>query len=189
VRILGIDASTSVVGLVIIDYVNGFDPQTNLVHYEPIMFKGKMTFWEKCDHVRERLCLLKQLYDVDRFFIEEPLKRFSEGFSSAETIGLLQRFNGIVCFLVRDIFKVEPTYINVSSARKSMGVRVTSKAKAGGKNAKQQTFDFVTSTDLSFISWPKKMRSNNIVDWAKDVVDAYVVALGGAKHEHLTPTM
>jgi hypothetical protein len=178
--VLGLDVSTSITGLVLLDNVIDFDPKKNIVHYEPIEFKGCTTFWQKCDKIKSQLDKLYiQQPNVESFFIEEPMKRFAEGFSSAETISVLQRFNGIVCYLVREVWKIDPVYINVSSARKSIGIKVTTKAKAGGRNAKQQTFDHVTAGDLNHIVWPTKKRSVNTVDWAKDVVDAFVIARAG----------
>ena len=175
--VLGIDASTSATGIVIIN-------EERVIHHEAELFKGCETFWEKCDALEATLEKLKvKLWKDDvyvtHFFIEEPMKRFAEGFSSAGVISLLQRFNGIVCYLTRRTFGVDPIYVNVSSARKAAGIKVAPKAKAGGRNANQQTFDHMMATDLSHIEWPKKQRSENIVDWAKDIVDAYVVAKGG----------
>lgn len=170
---LGIDASTTATGYVVLD-------DGKLIKHGIISFAGCETFWDKCDRVRETMHELSLTHErIDDFFIEEPMKRFAEGFSSAGTISILQRFNGIVCYLVRERFQVDPTYVNVSSARKAAGIKVTTKAKAGGRSAKQQTFDHMMANDLKDIVWPKKQRSDNIVDWAKDVVDAYVVARGG----------
>lgn len=173
-KIIGIDASTSATGIVVLD-------NDDVVFYGALTFKGCKTFWEKCDAFAEYAKTISSEHPViDDFYIEEPMKRFSNGFSSAETISTLQRFNGIVCYLTRQIFNIEPVYVSVSTARKAAGVKVLSKANSGGKNAKQQTFECMMETDLKHISWPKKKRSDNIVDWAKDVVDAYVVAKGGA---------
>lgn len=181
-HILGIDASTSVTAWVILEDDPMFDSKKHLLLYEAVEFKGKSfkTFWDKCDHVREQLRLLKvHQPTIDKFFIEEPMKRFSPGFSSAETISVLQRFNGIVCYFVRDMFGTDPVYVNVSSARKAAGVHVTTKAKADGKNAKQQTFEHVTSNELSHMSWPTKRNSTQVKQFVFDIVDAYVVARGG----------
>lgn len=149
-KVIGIDASTSATGIVVLQ-------DEKIMHYGAVTFKSCKTFWEKCDVLQTTLELIKSEQDeIEQFFIEEPMKRFSEGFSSAETISVLQRFNGIVCYLTRKTFNVEPTYVSVSSARKSAGVKVVSKAKAGGKNAKQQTFEQMMATDLKHIVWPKK---------------------------------
>lgn len=170
---LGIDASTTATGIVVIS-------DDEILHYGVELFKGCETFWEKCDAFRRHIGELKKTIPrIDFFFIEEPMKRFAEGFSSAGVISLLQRFNGIVCYLTRETFGIDPTYVSVTSARKAAGVKVVSKAKAGGRNAKQQTFDHMMANDLANIQWPKKQRSENIVDWSKDIVDAYVVARGG----------
>lgn len=172
-RIIGVDASTSATGIVIID-----DEQ--LLFYGAETFKKCNTFWEKCDRIHSYMDgLYKSFGKVDSFFIEEPMKRFSIGMSSAETISTLQRFNGIVCYLTRDVFGVEPNYVNVSAARRACGIKVVQKKKAGGKNAKEQVYEAMMASELSHITWPTKQRSDKIVDWSRDVVDAYVVAKGG----------
>jgi hypothetical protein len=173
--ILGLDVSTSNTGVVFLDTAG------TIVTLDHIDFKGCETFWEKCDRLRERFQEFKVKHPkLVGFYIEEPMKRFAAGFSSAEVISTLQRFNGIACFLARETWGLDPTYINVSSARKLAGIKVTTKAKAGGRDVKTQVFDHMAATDLSHVKWPLKQRSPNIVDWAKDVTDAYVIAKAGA---------
>lgn len=199
-HVLGIDASTTATGIVILD--DSLESKHQLLFYGATTFKKCKGFWEKCDELHRFLNEIREteLFDevtgkrtkinVERFFIEEPMKRFSPGLSSAETISVLQRFNGITCYITRDVFGVDPTYVNVSSARKAAGIKVTTKAKSGGRNAKQQAFDHMAANDLFMIKWPTKKKSNNIVDWAKDVTDAYVVARGGmVLDKQNTPSM
>lgn len=172
--ILGLDVSTSNTGVAFLDTTG------KIITLDHIDFKGCETFWEKCDRLRSRFIDFKINHqNVTGFYIEEPMKRFAAGFSSAEVISMLQRFNGIACFLARDVWGIDPTYVNVASARKLAGIRVTTKAKASGRDVKQQVFDHMASNDLIDIKWPTKQRSANIVDWAKDVTDAYVIAKAG----------
>lgn len=172
--VLGLDVSTSNTGVALLDAGNG-----SIALLDHIDFKGCETFWQKCDKLKDSFESLGSKYMVTSFYIEEPMKRFAEGFSSAEVISMLQRFNGIACYLARDVWRVDPDYLNVSSARKLCGIKVTTKAKAGGKNVKQQVFDHMAANDLKHITWPLKQRSTNIVDWAGDVTDAYVIAKAG----------
>jgi hypothetical protein len=172
--ILGLDVSTSNTGVVFLD------DSAQILTLDHIDFKGCETFWDKCDRLRERFQEFKQVHpQIAAFYIEEPMKRFAAGFSSAEVISMLQRFNGIACFLARETWGVDPVYVNVASARKLAGIKVTTKAKSGGKDVKTQVFDHMAANDLKHVSWPLKMRSANIVDWAKDVTDAYVIAKAG----------
>lgn len=172
--ILGLDVSTSNTGVVFL-HTDG-----SIAKLDHIEFKGCDNFWTKCDRLKERFEEFKKEFpEISCFYIEEPMKRFATGFSSAEVISMLQRFNGIACFLARSTWNVDPTYVNVATARKLVGLKVTSKAKAGGKDVKQQVFDQIMLNHLQHIKWPLKQRSDNIVDWAKDVVDAYVIAKAG----------
>lgn len=172
--VLGLDVSTSNTGIVFLD---NFGKRLKLDHID---FKGCETFWDKADRLRDRFRDFSYEFPIiSNFYIEEPMKRFAQGFSSAEVISMLQRFNGIACFLARDVWHLDPVYINVASARKMAGIKVTTKAKAGGRDVKTQTFDHMMQSDLADVVWPTKLRSDKVVDWAKDVVDAYVIAKAG----------
>jgi hypothetical protein len=185
-RILGLDVSTSNVGIAVLDLNKDVDnvSHTHIVSLSHVEFKGKrgLTMWSKADWLREQLTerfLTLEFKDVTHVYIEAALKRFMPGMSSMTTIGSLLKFNGIASYLVHDIFKVDPEYISASEARKTCGLKMFPKAKAGGKNHKQQTFDSMMKTDLSHVVWPTKLRSTKIVDWSFDVTDAYVIAKAG----------
>lgn len=137
--------------------------------------------WTKADHVRDTLvswCADARFSGLTHVFIEDAAKRFSPGMSSAETIGTLLRFNGLTSFLVHEIFGIDPAYIAVGQARKLCGLKMQQKAKAGGLGHKDQTYAAIMSTDLKSTVWPTK-KSGKTVDWAHDVVDAYVIAKAG----------
>ena len=173
--VMGLDVSTTNTGVTFLDATG------KILKLDHIDFKGCDTFWQKCDRLRDRFKDFSiEFPTISNFYIEEPMKRFAQGFSSAEVISILQRFNGIACFLAREIWNVDPVYINVASARKMAGIKVTTKAKAGGKDVKTQTFEHMMQSDLAHVIWPTKMRSDKVVDWAKDVVDSYVIAKAGS---------
>ena len=60
-------------------------------------------------------------------FIEENLQSFRSGFSSAQTLSTLARFNGMVSQVCYSEFGIIPEYINVNSARKNLGIKIISK--------------------------------------------------------------
>jgi hypothetical protein len=142
-------------------------------------FKECRTFWEKVDKIRKHFVTLKETTScVDHVFVEEPLMGFRTGMSSATTITTLMRFNGIVSMLAREAYGHDPEYIGSAHARKLCGVKLQQKIKCG-LGHKEQTFTFMAEHDLKDVVWERKKRSNKIVDWAGDVVDAYVIARAG----------
>lgn len=173
--ILGLDVSTSVTGVALLEHCIPFESAVHVKTLRPIELANKKGLWNKVDYARDQLKMLRDEFPtVSIIAIEEPLKSFSSGLSSADTIMTLIRFNGIMSLLARDLWGHEPTYVNASHARKLLGVGVK-KTSIVGKNAKQQTFEHIMSTELAWKQWPLK-KSGKMVDWAPDVVDAYVVA-------------
>lgn len=176
--IIGLDVSTSVTGVVVLEKISSaYDPLQHVSLLHPIEFKQK-TLWEKVDHVRDELSKIHANFpNIDALYVEEPLKNFSSGLSSADTIVSLIRFNGIVSLVCRDLWARDPVYINASHARKLCGIRIQ-RSTIVGKSAKEQTFAHIMNTDLSHVVWPTK-KNGTPKDWSRDVVDAYVIARAG----------
>jgi len=110
---------------------------------------------------------------IERIVLEEPLMGFRPGMSSAQTITQLMRFNGIVSYLAREAFHVEPEYVGSSHARKLCGIKL-SQTKIGGPQ-KEQVFKHMAEHDLKHVHWPVK-KNGATVDWSRDACDAYVIA-------------
>jgi hypothetical protein len=110
---------------------------------------------------------------IDRVVLEEALLGFRPGMSSAMTISTLMRFNGIVSYLARETFHVEPEYIGSAHARKLCDVKLQRIALGGPQ--KLQVFKHMNEHDLKHVVWPLK-KSGKVVDWATDACDAYVIA-------------
>jgi len=174
--ILGLDVSTSVTGVCVVDPelepVNG----ANIAYLDRIEFKKCVTLWDKADRIKTELLLLKARFpSVTIFALEEPLLGFSKGMSSAATITTLMRFNGIVSYIGREVFGLEPTYIPAASARKLCGVKLQ-KTSVAGMPHKEQVFKHMCANDLSHVQWPLTPKSGAIVGWSRDATDAYVIA-------------
>lgn len=170
--ILGLDVSTSTIGFCVIDLTD-----SRIVEIGAHVFKSSKSFWEKADDFKAKLLSIKEKYGCHvawRFAIEEPLMGFKSGFSSAQTITTLMRFNGIISYISRDIFGSVPEYISASHARKTCGIKVQKTAKAG-MNGKEQVFVHMKNFDLKDVEWPKT-KTGKEVDWAKDATDAYCIA-------------
>jgi len=177
--ILGLDVSTSVVGVSIVDPTVEPVDGAHIKLLDRIEFKGCTTFWSKADAVQAYLVQLRAAYPdmIGRVAVEEPLMGFRPGMSSAQTITTLMRFNGIVSYLARGVFLCEPEYVGSAHARKLCGIKLQRTAVGGPQ--KEQVFAHMSQNDLRHVSWPTK-RSGRIVDWSRDACDAYVIARAAA---------
>ena len=111
--------------------------------------------------------------------IEEAFQSFSAGFSSAKTLSQLNRFNGIVSYLVYDIFSMEPLYINVNSARKNLQIKIDRKSKS---STKEQVFQWVKNNINEEFIWPEKVLKSGpnkgrvkFDESCYDMSDAFVI--------------
>jgi hypothetical protein len=174
--ILGLDVSTSVTGVCIIDSdVPPDDIGSHIRYIDRIEFKKCANLWDKADRVAQELEVLRSAHTgTYRVALEEPLLGFQKGMSSASTITTLMRFNGIVSYISRGVFGAEPEYISSSHARKVCGIKMQ-KTSIAGMSGKEQVFKYMSENDLKHITWPKKKNGSDI-DWSRDATDAYVIA-------------
>jgi hypothetical protein len=176
--IIGLDVSTSITGFCVLNCAMGSSQDgSHILHLDRIEFKGADTLWKKADKVAGTLEEIKSKYPNDspwRLALEEPLLGFQKGMSSAATITTLMRFNGIVSYIGRNIFKVEPEYISAAHARKLCGIKMQ-RTSVAGLSGKEQVFKHMSENDLKHVMWPKKKNGKD-VDWSRDATDAYVIA-------------
>lgn len=197
--ILGLDVSTSCVGVCLLNDSPGASILSDLpidltlplrsmsgtiMDLAHIEFKGCVSFFDKADHVAKYLSGIH--LDIDRIVIEEPLMGFRTGMSSAQTITQLMRFNGIVSYIARNIFKVEPEYIGSAHARKLCGIKLQRTAIGGPQ--KEQVFTHMAAHDLKHVVWPLK-KSGKTVDWSRDACDAYVIARAAMVNGPIVPVV
>ena len=151
--IIGLDVSTSITGVCILDTSLQTDSaNSHISHLDKIDLKKYSTLWEKADAVSLELCNLRKTYDGNfNVFLEEPLMGFRTGMSSAATITTLMRFNGIVSYISREIFKVDPQYISSATARKLCGIKMQKTSKAG-MSGKEQVFKYMSENDLKHVN-------------------------------------
>ena len=139
--VVGLDASSSCIGVCVLESVSG-----NLVLLDHIDLTSTKfdNEYKKADFVNVKLqkMISTQKYKIENIFIEEAVKMFGTGFSSAGTITTLNRFNGIVSYLVYKLFEVTPKAVNVRSARAILKIKVNQKIKKI-VSSKQQVFDIV----------------------------------------------
>lgn len=108
---------------------------------------------------------------------------FTPGFSSADTILTLAKFNGICCYIVYKLFGITTTDINVTSARSKLGIKVDRKDKT--KTTKEKVrIEFVKKYPnvplTTHVAKTGKNKGNVVLDKEnEDMIDAAIIALGG----------
>ena len=176
--ILGLDASTSVVGYTILD------EKGNLITVDYINLSKHKTLVDKSKALKACLESLLVNYKIDNVYIEDYATKFQAGMSTANTITRLASWNGICQWIVYEVFGLYTVALNVNQARKGIGLKILPKKKSGGLSAKEQTIIQVTSV-LGDI-WPKKVLKGGLnkgdlvtVKEAEDMADSWVIAKAG----------
>ncbi len=169
--ILGMDVSTSVIGWCLLDE-NGEYRDMGYIDLK------------KCDDLYEKLHLVdvfinKVLVSMNderlRIYVEDPLKMFASGMSMAQTISLLQRWNGMVCAQLYMRLAIRPTMVNARSARATLGIKVPK-----GVNTKECVLRAVRDRGILPESKWEFKKTGKPKDYCFDQADAYVVAATGA---------
>ncbi len=178
--ILGIDISTSITGFAIV-------AEGEIVFYDSVDLRKYKNLFEKAERIKEALFSLMDNYQYDRedhwleveaehpishIYIEQSLHMFMGGKSSAKTLSTLTRFNGIVSWLVYEMFDMEPKFIGATSARKQAGIKVPR-----GQKAKQVVLQYLLDNEPAFkIEYTKH---GNPKPESYDRADAIVIAKAG----------
>ena len=178
--ILGLDVSTSCTGWSILS------SDGSLVDIGYIRLGSYETTYRKAAAVKNTLLKIATIHNIESIYIEQNLQAFRSGFSSAKTIDKLARFNGIISYISHEVFKIDPVFLNVNSARKSLGISLIRK-KDGGSPTKEQVLKWVTGEILDQdYSWPKKTLKSGprkgleiLIPECYDMADAYVMARAG----------
>jgi len=164
--ILGLDISTSIVGVCVLN-------DDKIVHTEYIDMRKIGSFFEKAQKVETVLKEIKKNHNIEYVFIEQALMFFRRGGSTAKTMSVLQRFNGIVSWQSYQIFNMEPNYVTPISARSKCGIKVMR-----GKKAKEVVMEhFIKSQEFEIVY----TRFGNVQKYCYDIADAIVVARAGSK--------
>ena len=168
-RVLGLDVSTSITGLSI------FDSSGKCVHNASIDTRNKNRYpdlYRKAREVRTELIKIEGKYSISSIYIEQSLHSFRSGFSSAQVLSTLSRFNGMISWVCYNIFNKKPEMISASTARKTAGITVRR-----GENAKQKCFDFVVDEYPDFVV--EYTRNGNLKPGVLDRSDSYIIAKAG----------
>lgn len=178
--VLGIDISTSITGFAVVG-----DGQ--LLHYSSVDLRKHKGVFNKANVLKEFVEDLYENYQLDQegscgwgaakhpiqhIYIEQPLHMFMRGKSSAKTLSTLMTFNGIVSWLIYELFDFEPQYVSATSARKKAGIRVPR-----GEKAKEVVLKHLLKHEPAF--HVEYTKFGNPKPESYDRADAIVVAKAG----------
>ena len=164
--ILGLDISTSITGYTVLDHGG------SILTCDHIDLRKEKNFFKKIQIVRKCLEDLEAEYSIEQVYIEQSLQSFRSGFSSAQTLSLLSKINGIVSWLCYNLFYGEPKYLAATSARKLCGIKVPK-----GQKAKAVSLQFVVDNVPGFEV--EYTRHGNPKAGYADRSDSYVIAKAG----------
>ena len=167
--ILGLDISTSITGATILD------KDGNVAFCEAWDFRNKRyfpTLFEKGYEIKELFYQLKREHDITSVYIEQSLQSFRSGFSSAKTLSILSRFNGIVSWLCYETFELKPEYVAATSARKKCGITIPKGSKAK-QIVIQYVLDNIPEVTITYT------KHGNPKPHCFDMADSWVIARAG----------
>lgn len=166
--ILALDISTSCIG-----YSLFSEDGEELMELNYVKFRSKISLFEKRLEFKKQIKFLENS-KIQHIVIEEPLKKFKGKFSSADTIALLNFFNGMISGTVHDMFGIEPIHYNVNTARK-IAFPDFKQLKDSASN-KHAIFTLVREKEPHIV-WKYGPKSAKLVDENFDMCDSYVIGL------------
>lgn len=170
--ILGLDISTSVIGIALVD------PETKALVMTHALDLSKIDcFFEKVETAAAQLWEIRNNYKVEHVFVETALKRFVPGRSRADTLIKLAKMNGVVSFLAFDTFGVIPEYINPNTARSLYGLSFPRGTK--GPARKKMVVEWVIEKEKVSFKYEMARGGKNYKKGTDDKADAVVIARAG----------
>ena len=170
--ILGLDISTSMVGVAIIDQTTG-----KLILSDGWDISKQETTFGKAEFIGAELYGLRSQYKIEHIFIETALKRFLPGRSRADTLIKLAKFNGITSWLCYDCFDITPKYRNVNTARSFYGLSFPRGTK--GPQRKKMVIEAVIEKEKTAFKYEMARGGKNYKKGTDDKADAVVIARAG----------
>jgi len=188
-----LDISTTNVGMALWDErgklveLRHLKLETNKNVPEEVRYLDKADIFKQYVHLfRERVekeynCTIKNI------FVEAPLMNTPV---NIETTAKLLAFNGIACYILKEIFGVPPYLISVYNSRKLFCPELVKVKKVKGKV--KETLSFPKDVDKKVYLWHKVSKMEPQIKWmykksgavketSYDMSDAYVVGFSGLK--------
>ena len=185
-KVLGLDVSTKTIGIALFD--TNSEHLLELTHLSPI---PKSEMGSKIEELIIKSNLFKIKLEeyknigITKVIIEEPLLTSN----NVNTVGILMRFNTLVCKEVFDVFNIIPEFISTYNARKFAYPELTNKNEKGKEvlfggydkniDKKNLIWELVAKKEPQ-ITWHYS-KNNKLKKENFDQTDAYTAVLGYMK--------
>ena len=168
-KILGLDISSSKIGIALLD-----DEQ--ILISDVLKFKSSQSLEERAVLFERRMRAIDTHHVVFDVYVEQPAIMFRGGKTTAFTMATLQRFNGMCCYALSQIFEMEASLINPNSARSVLGIKVPRKVPS--KEKKKAIIENISDRFGDQFQY-NLTKHGNPQPGTDDRADALVVALAG----------
>jgi RNase H-fold protein (predicted Holliday junction resolvase) len=189
-KVLGLDVSTKTIGIALFD--TNSENLLELTHLSPV---PKSEMGSKIEELIIKSNLFKIKLEeyknigITKVIIEEPLLTSN----NVNTVGVLMRFNTLVCKEVFDVLNIIPEFISTYNARKFAYPELTNKNEKG----KEVLFGgYDKNVDKKNLIWELVAKKEPQINWHYsknnklkkenfDQTDAYTAVLGYMKMKNI----
>ena len=168
-KTLGLDISSSKIGIALLD-------EENIIISDVLKFKSNQSLEERAAQFERRMREIDTHHVVFDVYVEQPAIMFRGGKTTAFTMATLQRFNGMCCYILSQIFEMEALLLNPNSARSVLGIKVPRKVPS--KEKKKAIIESISERFRDQFKY-NLTRQGNPQPGTDDRADALVVALAG----------
>lgn len=189
-KVLGLDVSTKTIGIALFD--TNSEKLLELTHLSPVP-KSEMSSKIEELIIKSNLFKIKleeyKNIGITKVIIEEPLLTSN----NVNTVGVLMRFNTLVCKEVFDVLNIIPEFISTYNARKFAYPELTNKNEKG----KEVLFGgYNKNVDKKNLIWELVAKKEPQINWHYsknnklkkenfDQTDAYTAVLGYMKMKNI----
>jgi RNase H-fold protein (predicted Holliday junction resolvase) len=189
-KVLGLDVSTKTIGIALFD--TNSEKLLELTHLSPVP-KSEMSSKIEELIIKSNLFKIKleeyKNIGITKVIIEEPLLTSN----NVNTVGILMRFNTLVCKEVFDVLNIIPEFISTYNARKFAYPELTNKNEKG----KEVLFGgYDKNVDKKNLIWELVAKKEPQINWHYsknnklkkenfDQTDAYTAVLGYMKMKNI----
>jgi len=185
-KIIGLDISTSTVGITILNESGQLEAMTYIKPPKTSKKNGEVNIYNKVEYTVSKIKEVAEQYNIKYIFIEEPLKNGN----NVNTTVLLAKFNFMVAQKMRDLFKITPIHITVHDVRKYYFPEYVTTKKEKGEI--KETLSFPKDVDKKVLIF-NKVKTEIKYDWVYDkkgkrieenydMTDSYIVAKVGLNY-------
>jgi hypothetical protein len=184
---LSFDVSTTCIGIALFGHNGKLIQLTHIKLESDTEIEPENRYIEKAKLFKNYILNLKKYVQeiggyVDKVFVEEPLGSSN----NVNTAIMLARFNGIVCYIINEVYNVIPTLYSIHSIRKTFCPEFV--VYKNGKN----TLSFPKTIDKKEYIWEKVSKLEKNLQWLYnkkqklckenfDMSDAYACGFHGLK--------